>query len=932
MNGGPRIISLEKSAAATNEPAEVESVLELGDAATEWAEIEDAEFGETMRPTLRDWIAPGAAALVILSWTGFFIVANVPQMQGAITPAQVSALVAAWSAPTLVVLVCLLLAIRTSKREANRFTDIARSLSVESERLEMRLSAANTELALARDFIAAQSRDLESLGRVAVERLSSNAGRLQELIAGNGAQVDRIGEVSANALENMEKLRGQLPVLTNSAKDLTNSIGNAGRTAHLQLEDLISGFQRLNEFGLASERQVAEVRSRVDEAMTAFDQSATQLASLAEARFAAMAQEAEAHRSRLDGEEVAALAAIRARAQALGEELASLRSAASASEEQALQALHARADALAQEIAGQRDVIATAEEDTLAALHARFESLRSESAALGLELAASEQAALRAFGERAQGEVAALRRAIEEIGRDHDGLLSGSRERLSAFEESAASLTRRLVEEATALDGEVLRRRTSLEAAMAEQRTALAKRFSELDAAISQRRQAIAAAGAEAAEDLARKLADLDNAIEQQRARQSEEARLLGNHCDAIADRVAAFTATLNASGAQGAETSATVDRAIAGLNQRLVDMRDALSGTDRQVADLTDSAVRLLELIQAGGEHTRTQIPEALRSTEAGLGKIEDRVVALRDTLREAGDSGRSLSESVGATRGELGEALAEIKRIHEAFTAQAAEQEARLQALRSALATARADSDGLSSDIEARLSGAIDKLAQAADETGKALGENASGEIEALAGRIGEETSAAIGRVLQGRGAELIARLEQAIDATAASARDTAIQMRDQLAKVDELAGNLENRVARARERAEEQVDNDLARRTALITESLNSTAIDIAKVLSADVSETAWASYLRGDRGIFTRRAVALLDNAEAKAVQQHYETDAEFREHVNRYIHDFEAMLRQLLSTRDGNALGVTLLSSDMGKLYVALAQGIERLRT
>ena len=31
------------------------------------------------------------------------------------------------------------------------------------------------------------------------------------------------------------------------------------------------------------------------------------------------------------------------------------------------------------------------------------------------------------------------------------------------------------------------------------------------------------------------------------------------------------------------------------------------------------------------------------------------------------------------------------------------------------------------------------------------------------------------------------------------------------------------------------------------------------------------------------------------------------------------------------TRDGHALSVTLLSSDMGKLYVALAQAIERLR-
>ena len=53
---------------------------------------------------------------------------------------------------------------------------------------------------------------------------------------------------------------------------------------------------------------------------------------------------------------------------------------------------------------------------------------------------------------------------------------------------------------------------------------------------------------------------------------------------------------------------------------------------------------------------------------------------------------------------------------------------------------------------------------------------------------------------------------------------------------------------------------------------------------------------------------------------------------FRDQVNRYIHDFEAMLRHILATRDGSLLGVTLLSADMGKLYVALAQAIERLRT
>ena len=59
--------------------------------------------------------------------------------------------------------------------------------------------------------------------------------------------------------------------------------------------------------------------------------------------------------------------------------------------------------------------------------------------------------------------------------------------------------------------------------------------------------------------------------------------------------------------------------------------------------------------------------------------------------------------------------------------------------------------------------------------------------------------------------------------------------------------------------------------------------------------------------------------------------HYEDEPEFREQVNRYVHDFETLLRPILSTRDGSTLAVILLSSDMGKLYVALAQAIERLR-
>ena len=274
----------------------------------------------------------------------------------------------------------------------------------------------------------------------------------------------------------------------------------------------------------------------------------------------------------------------------------------------------------------------------------------------------------------------------------------------------------------------------------------------------------------------------------------------------------------------------------------------------------------------------------------------------------------------------------LGEVTAINETVLTRAAEQEKRLANVRDILRAAQGDSDMLAGSIERRLAGAIAELEAAAHKAGADLSEATATEISALATRFGEETSTALARVIQGRGAQLIARLEEAMDSASSSARETAVQMRDQLAKIDELAGNLESRVGRARERAEEHVDSDFARRTALITESLNSTAIDVARILSSEVSESAWASYLRGERGIFTRRAVSLLDAADVRTVQHHYENNEEFRVHVNRYIHDFEGMLRQLLSTRDGNALGVTLLSSDMGKLYVALAQGIERLRT
>lgn len=871
MTGNPRIVSLEPGAPESNDVLVLDQAVEEEAA---WEAVPEPEpWDEPARLAQNNWAVPALAAVLALSWSGFFVFANWAAMRAGAPSAQWSQWLATWSLPVALILSGLTLFVRSNRREAVRFTDVARALREESAALETRLVAVNGELSLARDFVAAQSRDLEALGRIAVERLSQNAERLAALIQSNGAQIDAIGGVSANAVENMDKLRGQLPVIANAAKDVTNNIGNAGRTAHLQLQDLANGFNRLNEFGQASERQAAAVRDQVTAAVDGFTRQAELLAAIAEQRFAAMSAGSVEFRQRLDADEAAALVAMRARAGVLGEELENARMAT-----------------------------ARHEAEATAALRTRLAVLRDEGGTLATSLRNSEQTAVETW----RGHVSAL-----------------SLQAQGAWDEIAR------------IDGEALAaaetRRNELGEAITELHGSLAARSEELGSEILSRRAEMEIAGRSAVESLRSRFAEIDTAIRTQRERHLAQSAAIAEHATTIGERLGAFGETMHTLGAHGDEVTTRLERGLAVLAERLIASREALAGTDQAIAGLTDGSVRLLELIQASADHTRQQLPDALAGAEDRLKGMEGSVFAMREALGEAGNHGRSLSDYVIATRTGLTEATGELATLHGGLEEKSLQQRAHLAGMRDDIAQACSESDALAAHVQATLQSAIERLASAARDSTTGLAKQSDTAITEIAASLGERSKAALEAAMGGRADELVAELESAVARAATASREAAVNLRDQLARVDELAGNLERRVGHARERAEEQVDSDFARRAALITESLNSVAIDIAKSLSADVGDTAWAAYLRGDRGIFTRRAVTLLDGIEARSIVQHYESDHDFRENVNHYIHDFEAMLRGLLSTRDGNALGVTLLSSDMGKLYVAMAQAIERLR-
>ncbi len=452
----------------------------------------------------------------------------------------------------------------------------------------------------------------------------------------------------------------------------------------------------------------------------------------------------------------------------------------------------------------------------------------------------------------------------------------------------------------------------------------LAERTKKIDAEISER--------AEKGIELSSiRLAELDAAISLRHDQQLASLADFTKQSEDLVTQLADLGGQMDAISMQGSRAGRDMAEASDLVSRKILANKEAIEATNAAIAELTNASVRLLELIRAGEEHSRDKLPSAINSAEAKLEAFEERAIALGDLLGEAGKKGQALSDYVLAARQDGQAVYTEFDNLHQRFAEQGSAYSEQIDRLRTGLAVLAEESESLSGQVQTELTDSVVRLQNVLRDALDELSNGQSGTLEKFAEDIGNQSAEAIERAIRSRTADAVGELEQAATQASGVSREAARQLRDQLAIVSELADNLEARVIRARERAEEQVDNDFSRRVALITESLNSNAIDISKALSNDVTDTAWASYLRGDRGIFTRRAVRLLDNSEAKEIADIYNRDSDFREHVSRYIHDFEAMLRTMLSTRDGKALGVTLLSSDMGKLYVVLAQAIERLR-
>lgn len=387
----------------------------------------------------------------------------------------------------------------------------------------------------------------------------------------------------------------------------------------------------------------------------------------------------------------------------------------------------------------------------------------------------------------------------------------------------------------------------------------------------------------------------------------------------------------LGAIDASATDRIAKLAFAINALSESSSELAINLVANEQRAATVLTDTEKLLSTLAAVSRELGENVPAAFMQLQSQLSENVSVIDALRAESTTLTAQASDLSAAFGKVDDVLQTQRQSVEDLLNSSGSALSQRRAEVIDLIASLQSTQTLIDQVSTTAEEQLRGSLRRVADAAQEAtlnSKAVLEN---EFAHIGERLTEQNRALLAGAIDAQMADMGAAVRNAIDQNIRLSEEATQRVTAQLQSVSELTSNLEQRAALAREHFDGIDDEAFARRIALLTESLNSAAIDVAKILSNEVTDTAWAAYLKGDRGVFTRRAVRLLDSGEARVIASHYDNDAEFRDHVNRYIHDFESMMRVLLSTRDGNAIGVTLLSSDVGKLYVALAQAIDRLR-
>ena len=525
--------------------------------------------------------------------------------------------------------------------------------------------------------------------------------------------------------------------------------------------------------------------------------------------------------------------------------------------------------------------------------------------------------------------------ALADRGREADAMASGAAQRLAAhmvrMEATSETAGARLEEVTDGMSHAVDQLLARTADAVDEARKGIAAQSDAMLAMVGANQAALDSAARDSAEALARRIATVEEAIERVAIRLDLQRSSGERIVDDLNAGLGAIETRVETMHQQGVDKSQMLAASISALGGSADAMTEALRAGEEMANRTIGTTETLLIALDSAAREIDETLPEALGRLDTRILASKSIVVGAKPELLALVTAAESTHDAIEAIAG----VVAEQRRVLDHLSG----------TLLETLSTGRAKADALgaivdetidrtnrfSEEAAPRLVEALLRVRETATVAADSARETLSQVIPQAADALGKASADAMRRAANDTVDRQVRALAESSDAAVDAASRATERLAQQVQAIIDQTAVVESSIDQARGEREDADRDSFARRVSLLIESLNSASIDITKAFAPEISDSAWAAYLKGDRGVFTRRAVRILDAAGARDIAQYYDEDQSLREMVNRYIHDFESMLRSILAQRDGSPLGVTLLSSDMGKLYVAMAQAIERLR-
>ncbi len=550
----------------------------------------------------------------------------------------------------------------------------------------------------------------------------------------------------------------------------------------------------------------------------------------------------------------------------------------------------------------------------------------------------------------------------------------------------AASQAKQMVEE-VAVGGEALRARTEALYAMAAALVeAFASASDQGAAATSSIEHALAGLHdrmGDARTEAAALVADLQNhaarSFESNAQAMAAIEKTVAGQVAAVASSLADARTTLEAI---GGETQQRLAKQLASLTsdaQSLEDRLHAQIGASEQLGQTAERSFQLLDSrlelsvkasadaldklhqkIAAANAET-DEVARPLREGKAAAVELETAVAALRETVMQTIDvMGKTLPEqTVEASRSaetltnelmelvsaietahgrasELADPIAESRRVVDAAAIAFAEQRTAMESAGQALVVELEQARQLIAEVEEQTRdtslAAASRLVDAMGRVREVAGQAAGTMRETLDGVIAEAraslTAAADDAMRRSFVDPIAAQAQEAVTAAQAASETSRSVSERAAASLLALATTMkqvEDRAGRSQESLEALVVRDLAASTQLLTDRMETSAMSIAGALGKPMTDAELIAWRRGERSLFGRRLVAMLDKADRNSLREKLNAEPDFAEAARRHIAEFEA-----LTTRVGGdgPLARALGQSDSGRISMILSEALE----